>query len=393
MDLQQAPPSRGNLTVLDRLTLLPVELQKQVLLEYLTVSKPPCALALFVPDWGVCAHASDPVNEIYDLQRIDVYIKGVAGAKGEFEFGVNHGDGDHASFPLMKQMEKSPPPHGQHDGASLREELDKRFPTAMEWALRDIGRNGLGGFEQIWPRGPDDEVGRRMAGGALVFREESGRERLRGRVVNRHPLTRAADWKSSMESPRHLMFNGFPSDPWLQLRLRRNALTNFRCEMEIVVERGSELRAVDWAAMTQLETLFLDLRTYARGGSLHRDGIRRGAARMGCLRLGCLVVAGLRTGERYVQSRSPGWRLCEWETDDEEVGGGVNWVKVFSPALGEGGRMVFVDQRVVDVDWDGWRVRAEGSGLLLPAVEEGLDGDRVSEAYLRHVDKVMGDGK
>ncbi|KAJ0312052.1 hypothetical protein COL516b_001117 [Colletotrichum fioriniae] len=79
------------------------------------------------------------------------------------------------------------------------------------------------------------------------------------------------------------MFNSFPSDPCLQLRLRRNAVTDFRCEMAFVIERGlpdEEFVAVDWAAMTQLETLFLDLRTYVSGGvdgGFLLDAIRRAA--------------------------------------------------------------------------------------------------------------------
>ncbi|KXH48675.1 hypothetical protein CSIM01_13032 [Colletotrichum simmondsii] len=391
MDYQQArhqnPP-----TILDRLTLLPLELQKHILYDYLTVSSSPCILSLFVPDWAVCARASDPVNEIYDLQRIDVYTKGGGGGsvRGKYESGVRHGDGDHASFPLMRQIEGS---HDQQHGALLLEkELGRRFPVAMDWALRDLRRNGLRVFEQVWPRGHDDGVGRCMASGALVFREAGCGHGLDS--DHSHP-GRAATSDMSLSLPRHLMFNSVPSDPWLQLRLRRNAVTDFRCEMAFVIEGGligEEFIAVDWAAMTQLETLFLDLRTYASGsgGGFLQDAIRRAAVKMRCLRLRCLVIAGLRTGESYGRSR-----VCERETDEQEdqVDGEVNWVKVFAPALGEGGRLVFIDRRVVDVDWDAWRVRAEGEGLLVRQgeVDEGEDGGCGTGAYLKHLDRVMGD--
>lgn len=403
MDHQQVPRQNPP-TILDRLTLLPLELQKHIIYDYLTVSTSPCILSLFVPDWAVCARASDPVNEIYDLQRIDVYTKGSGGgsrggsARGKYESGVRHGDGDHASFPLMRQIDG---PHKQQQQQQycalllLEEELGRRFPAAMDWALRDLGRNGLRVFEQVWPRGHDDGVGRCMASGALVFREAGcGHGRDAG---HSHPRRRVAAAASdmSLSLPRHLMFNSFPSDPCLQLRLRRNAVTDFRCEMAFVIERGlpdEEFVAVDWAAMTQLETLFLDLRTYVSGGvdgGFLLDAIRRAAVRMGCLRLQCLVIAGLRTGERYGRSR-----VCEWETDEQqqqEEEEDVNWVKVFAPALGEGGRLVFVDRRVVDVDWDAWRVRAEGEGLLVREGEEGEDGGCGTGTYLRHVVRVMSD--
>ncbi|KAK1638427.1 hypothetical protein BDP81DRAFT_470686 [Colletotrichum phormii] len=307
MDHQQAPYD-GPSTIFDRLAFLPLELQKHILYDYRTVSSP-CLLSLFVPDWAVCTRASDPVNEIYDLQRIDVYTKG---------------------------------------GGSVR--------------------------------------GRCMASGALVFREDSGG---RGQDADHpHPTGKVpTKLEMSLSLPRHLLFNSFPSDPWLQLRLRRNAVTDFRCEMALLIERGpDEFIAVDWAAMTQLETLFLDLRTYAaQGGAFLRDGIRRAAVKMGCLRLRCLVVAGLKTGERYGRSRGGAW-----ETDEEVDGEEVNWVQVFAPALGEGGRLVFVDRRVVDVDWDAWRVRAEAEGLLVPEGERE-EGGCVTEKYLRHVDRVRGD--
>ncbi|KAL0764278.1 hypothetical protein CaCOL14_013331 [Colletotrichum acutatum] len=157
MDLQQAL-QQGHPTILDRLTLLPLELQKHILYDYLTVSSSPCILSLFVPDWAVCARASDPVNEIYDLQRIDVYTKGGGSVRGKYESGVRHGDGDHASFPLMRQADGSRERQQQHGALLLEEELGKRFPAAMDWALRDLGRNGLRVFEQVWPRGHDDGI-------------------------------------------------------------------------------------------------------------------------------------------------------------------------------------------------------------------------------------------
>ncbi|KAK1671198.1 hypothetical protein BDP55DRAFT_560945 [Colletotrichum godetiae] len=388
MDHQQTPHD-GPSTILNRLAFLPLELQKHIIYDYLTVSSP-CLLSLFVPDWAVCARASDPVNEIYDLQRIDVYTKGGGSVQGKYECGVRHGDGHHAPFPLMRQADDGwgDQQHQQH-GALLLDELGKRFPVAMDWALRDLGRNGLRVFEQVWPRGHDDGIGRCMASGALVFCE-GGRGRGRDADYPRPTGTVPTNLGMPLLLPRHLLFNSLPSDPWLQLRLRRNAVTDFRCEMAFVIERGpEEFVAVDWTAMTQLETLFLDLRTYAAqgGGTFLRDGIRRAAVKMGCLRLRCLVVAGLRTGEKYGRSRGGAW-----ETDEEEVDGEVNWVQVFAPALEEGGRLVFVDRRVGDVDWDAWRVRAEAEELLVPEGERG-EGECVTEKYLRHVDRVMGDGE
>ncbi|KAK1987097.1 hypothetical protein LZ30DRAFT_580735 [Colletotrichum cereale] len=367
----------SDLNIFDRLALLPVELQCQVLFEFLTESSP-CALSLFVPDWGVCAHAADPVNDIYDLQRIDVYTRGAGVVRGKFETRVRHDDDDaggHVVFPSAKQTT----PNGSD---VLMGELGRRFPDAMGRALRDLERYGLSCFEQLWPRGPDDEIGKCMAGGALVFRERRGGT-AGGLDAGPTPARAAAP----PFPPRHMMFNGAPRDPWRELRLRRNALTGFRLEMRLLVERGPEFLAVRWCDMTQLETLYLDLRAYGRGRA-GEDSIRLGAAGMACLRLGCLVIAGLRSGDRY--ARPAGWQLCDWETDEVEAGGGANWVKVFCGAVREGGRLIFVDRRMLDISWEGWRMRAEKEGLLAPEAEEAVVGESENAAYVRHVGTVTG---
>ncbi|GKT89620.1 urea transport protein [Colletotrichum tofieldiae] len=373
MSSSAALPSDVN--ILDRLASLPVELQHQVLFEFLTVSSP-CALSLFVPDWGVCTHAADPVNAIYDLQRIDVYTRGAGVVKSRFETQVGHDVNNHVFFPMVKRTTPN-------DSSALMGELVRRFPAAMERALRDVERRGLRCFEQLWPAGPDDEIGKCMAGGALVFREQS--EAARGRCADGLDTGPTA---AKPAEPRHLMFSGFPRDPWRELRLRRNALTRFRLEMKLFVERGPELLAVEWSAMTQLETLYLDLRAYGRGQA-NEDSIRLGAAEMACLRLESLVIAGLRSGDQYV--RYPGWQRCDWETDEKEVDGGVNWVKVFCGAVREGGSLVFVDRRMLDISWEGWRMRAEKEGLL-PEVEKVTVVESGNAAYLRHVDKVLSGG-
>ncbi|KAK2058600.1 hypothetical protein LY76DRAFT_593124 [Colletotrichum caudatum] len=373
MDSNAAVPSDPN--ILDRLALLPIELQCQVLFDVLTESSP-CAMSVFVPDWGVCTHAADPVNDIYDLQRIDAYTRGAGVVRGKFEARVRHDDdgGGHVVFPLAKQTAA---PNGSD---ALMVELGRRFPEALGRALGDIERHGLHCFEQLWPRGPHDEIGECMAGGALVFRERRG-----GTAGG---LDAGATTASAAVHPlRHLMFNGFPRDLWRDLRLRRNAVTRFHLEMELLVERGPDLIAVRWGALTQLETLYLDLRAYGRG-KVGKESVRRGARAMACLRLGSLVIAGLRSGERY--ARPAGWHLCDWETDEAEAGGGVNWVKVFCGAVKEGGRLVFVDRRILDINWEGWRMRAEKEGLLSPEAEETVvTGESEHAVYTRHVEKVL----
>ncbi|GKT40192.1 uncharacterized protein ColSpa_00373 [Colletotrichum spaethianum] len=359
----------SDLGILDRLASLPVELQHQVLFGFLTVSSP-CALSLFVPDWGVCKHTASTINAIYDLQRVDVYIRGAGAVRGKFETGMRHDDGRHVIFPLMKQMTPD-------DSSELMEELVRRFPAAMEGALRDIKQHVLQRFEQLWPRGPDDELGKCMAGGSLVFRECG--ETTRGGSADGLD-TGPNPAKAAL--PRHLMLNGLLRDSWRELRLRRNALTSFRLEMKLFVKRGPELLAVEWSAMTQLESLYLDLRAYRRGRATE-DSIRLGAAEMACLRLESLVIAGLKSGDRY---------LCDWETDEKETDGGVNWVKVFCGAVREGGKLMFIDQRMLDINWEGWRMRAQKERLL-PNVEEAVVGESGNATYLRHVDNVLSEGR
>ncbi|KAI8170089.1 Urea active transporter [Colletotrichum sp. SAR 10_70] len=350
-----------------------IEIQHNVLLELLSTSSP-CVFALFVPEWGVCSHGNDPVNAAYDLQRTQVYTRGVNGGRGTFTSDNVHREVDHISFPLKNNIP-----------CRTIEELKSRFPAAMEWALRDLERTQLHRYHQIFPRAPDDDIGKYMAHGGLVFGEYDHAEQ----PSPDHPPVRTAETQMC-ELPRHLMFHSVPKDPWFRLRLRRNPEPKVGFGMRFFVEAGGSMLQVDWSVMPQLETVFLDLRSYGRGyrgarGKPEDDGIRRGAAEMSrCLRLQDLVIAGLRSGGKYV--RPPGWELCDWEVDEWEVDGEVNWVKVFCGAVREGGRLVFIDRRVVDVDWGMWRVRAQIQGMLPKDRSEEKGG----MTYLAHVDKVMG---
>ncbi|KAL0936420.1 urea transport protein [Colletotrichum truncatum] len=367
-------------SILDRIAHLPVEIQRSIILEIFSGSSA-CALALFVPDWDVCAHGSDQVNGIYDLQRTDVYRRGVGGARGTFASGVSHCEDDHMSFTLESDMDPHAAAH------VLTEQLAKRFPAAATWALRDLGRTRLCRFQQRLPREPDDDIGKYMSTGALVFGEEDN-QTARGDVLCSSSGTGTGS--QMCEAPRHLMFNSVPRDPWLRLRLRRNPEAKLGFGMRLLVETAEDIVEVDWAVMPQLETVFLDLRSYGRG-PMEEAGIRKGAARMCCcLGLQCLVIAGLRSGTRY--ARSPGWEACDWETDDREVDGGVNWVKAFCGAVREGGRLVFIDRRILEVNWRDWRTRAESSGLLLPGTEKTQFRGHGEGAYLAHVEKVLDHG-
>ncbi|KAF5517315.1 Urea active transporter [Colletotrichum aenigma] len=351
-----------------------VEIQHNVLVELLSTSSP-CVFALFVPEWGVCSHGNDPVNAAYDLQRTEVYTRGVNGGQGTFVSGDVHREGDHVSFPLKNNIP-----------CRTIEELKSRFPAAMDWALKDLERTRLQCYHQIFPRAPDDDIGKYMAHGGLVFGEYDPAEQ---QDKLDHPPAPTAETQMC-ELPRHLMFHSVPKDPWFRLRLRRNPEPKIGFGMRFFVEAGASMLQVDWSVMPQLETVFLDLRSYGRGyrgarGKPEDDGIRRGAAEMSrCLQLQDLVIAGLRSGGKYV--RPPGWQMCDWEVDEWEVDGEVNWVKVFCGAVREGGRLVFIDRRVVDVDWGMWRVRAKIQGMLPKDRSEEKGG----MTYLAHVDKVMG---
>ncbi|KAF3812208.1 Urea active transporter [Colletotrichum gloeosporioides] len=350
-----------------------VEIQHNVLSELLSTSSP-CVFALFVPEWGVCSHGNDPVNAVYDIQRTEVYTRGFNGSRGTFVSGKVHRESDHVSFPLKTNI-----------SCRTIEELKSRFPAAMDWALKDLERTQLHRYHQIFPRAPDDDVGKHMAHGGLVFGEYDPAEQHKPE----HPPVQTAETQMC-ELPRHLMFHSVPKDPWFRLRLRRNPEAKIGFGMRFFVEAGASMLQVDWSVMPQLETVFLDLRSYGRRyrgsrGKPEDDGIRRGAAEMSrCLRLQDLVIAGLRSGCKYV--RPPGWQLCDWEVDEWEVDGEVNWVKVFCGAVREGGRLVFIDRRVLDVDWGMWRVRAQIQGLL----PKDRSKDNGGMTCLAHVDKAMG---
>ncbi|KAI1268826.1 hypothetical protein F5Y18DRAFT_423056 [Xylariaceae sp. FL1019] len=103
---------------------------------------------------------------------------------------------------------------------------------------------------------------------------------------------------------------------------------------------------VNWSQMPNLETVFLDLRTYSLEQNtdfrlLSKKEIAECAREMGRhLQLKSLLLAGL--GSQAFQMGYHGMEDDEVE-EEEEIDGQPNWIKLFYPALRPGGKIIFVD--------------------------------------------------
>ncbi|KAI1364636.1 hypothetical protein F5Y08DRAFT_353436 [Xylaria arbuscula] len=111
-------------------------------------------------------------------------------------------------------------------------------------------------------------------------------------------------------------------------------------------DRSAFLR-LSWSKMPNLESVALDLRLYShhtntRRRCLSKNEIIARANEMGChLKLKTLVLAGLQSYDFFYDYE----RKSAHEIEQlEALNGEPNWIKIFRPAVREGGRIILVDK-------------------------------------------------
>ncbi|KAI1421604.1 hypothetical protein F5Y12DRAFT_766624 [Xylaria sp. FL1777] len=104
---------------------------------------------------------------------------------------------------------------------------------------------------------------------------------------------------------------------------------------------------LSWSQMPNLETVLLDLRIYSHDLNTERrclskfDIIGRAQEMSRKLQLSTLVLAGLQSYSFYEVYNGETAQVIE---QLDKINGEPNWIKIFRPALREGGRIVLVDR-------------------------------------------------
>ncbi|KAI1818954.1 hypothetical protein F4861DRAFT_534834 [Xylaria intraflava] len=106
---------------------------------------------------------------------------------------------------------------------------------------------------------------------------------------------------------------------------------------------------LSWSQMPKLESVFLDLRVYSSGLNTEQkwlskfDIIARARIMGQYLQLKILMIAGLQSYEFKIEYEGrTASDLEQWDKIENEP----NWIKIFGPAIREGGKIILVDKYI-----------------------------------------------
>ncbi|KAI0424174.1 hypothetical protein F5Y09DRAFT_347987 [Xylaria sp. FL1042] len=319
---------------------LPPELMSMVISQ-LQEAKPRCALDLIVPDWRICRREASGSEKSRGTTRILTYTKRDFFQVGSLSCSSDHGDGDHIFAPTAC-----------FDLNALA--LDEGFTLEYVQALY---RN----HTHVFTLGIDASPGgtaEKMLGHDWKDFWPLRSQRLKAILPFDDEPTGAAKLKSYPSSmpiykhARHLAVHS----PLELMELNTHTLelvgdTDRRCSAEtfsdaLDLDRSAHLW-FSWSKMSNLESVSLDLRIYShdlntKRRCLSKDEIIKRAEEMGrSLQLKTLILAGLQSYSFYrVYNGETAQEIEQLDTLDGEP----NWIKIFRPAIREGGRIVLVDR-------------------------------------------------
>ncbi|KAK4453318.1 hypothetical protein QBC34DRAFT_395268 [Podospora aff. communis PSN243] len=374
---------------------LPAELVTQILIHRYT--KPAsCALHDLVPEWNVCQRKNRGLEVMLRQTRVDTYVVPALGQQGVVSTTFDHGDDDHIHFPVMEDIREldrlGPFFHRELTKAWLSDSLiqvkHQKPVLGPVWEtpnynrlLRDEKTLSLLPYE-------DDVHFHRMAeraGTNYSLREDADDLGEYGKdlIPLAEPLGPGETSDPYYSQVRHLMLCT-PLDVWRlkfpdivtmpisgsmtpQVQRTLNGI-----EISLEMER-SDCFCLDWERLGKMESLFLDLRGYSWGVTVHEELLRIDDVRFLARTLGLyhranlklLVIAGLRSYGLY-----PGAQELDIETaekgennlsldpqqypEDPSAKDGMNWIQMFRGALRPGGKLILVDKRSDSLDMPMW---------------------------------------
>ncbi|KAI0967114.1 hypothetical protein F4678DRAFT_475545 [Xylaria arbuscula] len=325
---------------------LPPELESMVISQLLEV-EPRCALSLVVPDWGICEKEGSGLDRARGTARILTYTRGTGSFKiGSLSCSFGHEDDHHILTPMARFCPNA---------VALNERFGSEYTQSYY-------RNKT----HVFTLGSDDVPS--MAIQDVLTRDRSTLWPLRNqRLENTLPFDdQSVDTIKTRAYPapgviykhiRHIVVHS-PLE-FMLVNAHTHGLvwdTENPDNMEIFnkaldLDRSAHLW-LSWSQMPNLENVYLDLRIYSHDLNTNRRclskfDIMHRAWEMGhTLQLKTLVLVGLQSYSFYgVYNGETARDMEQLDTLDGEP----NWIKLFRPAVREGGRIVLVDKLTDDI--------------------------------------------
>ncbi|KAI1172590.1 hypothetical protein F4777DRAFT_590411 [Nemania sp. FL0916] len=303
------------------------------------IVEPRCAIHLLVPDWNICWNESSGSRRATEIS-VTTYERGLGFRLGSLSYKFYHGDSDHILTPTRK-FDSNAAPMSTGFASEYARQFYRKHTHVFTLSVDDLPGGVVEVLHSDWRsvlplRSQelrtivpfDDEpsnISKGMAGPGSVPIYQY----LRHLAVH---------------SPLALMkvdANSFAIKGGANNEVRREALND-----AIDLDRSAHL-FISWSRMSHLESVFLDLRIYSHDLNTTRRCLSKShvvdrAKEMGrYLRLRILVLAGLQS---YSFGVSYEGRTVQAIEQMDQIDGDPNWIKIFRPAIREGGKIVLVDK-------------------------------------------------
>ncbi|KAI0873484.1 hypothetical protein GGS24DRAFT_490665 [Hypoxylon argillaceum] len=312
-----------------------------MIISHAQLAEPRCALSLVVPDWEICAGGTSELEKSSRITRIVTYVRSMGVQVGTLSHTSEHGDDDHILTPTRS--------------------FDENVVTVNVSFASEYTRNYYRGHTHVFTLGTTTSLPSRAVE-EMLGNNGGPLQPLRGQRVKSilpfddEPFDEATRRKAAatpiyqhlrhvaVHSPLELMRVNAESLKWaghVSHEVDPDTLND-----ALDLDRSAHLW-LSWSRMTNLESVFLDLRIYSHDVNTERRCLAKAqvierAREMGRhLQLQMLMLAGLQSYSFHAVYDGITARDIE---EIDEMNGEPNWIKIFRPAVRPGGKIVLVDR-------------------------------------------------
>ena len=302
----------------------------EMLISRLLTAKPKCRLNLVVPDWKL--------EHDIGIMRVLTYTRGAGVSHpGSLSCGFVHGDDDHILTPTAS-FDPKVVALGEKFTQEYVRKLYRTHTHVFTLGISTIVRSTPDGLHANDWRNPQPL--RSAMRDILPFDDEP---------TGSIKVTAYPSLTPIYGHLRHIVVHSPLSLLCMDTRaFERPEEANRGPYNTLDLDRSAHLW-ISWSRMPNLETVALDLRIYSHRLNTERRCLSKKeiiarAHEMGRhLRLKTLVLAGLQSYDFYYSYNHMGKTARKIE-QLETLNGEPNWVRIFRPAVREGGRIILVDK-------------------------------------------------
>ncbi|TGJ83102.1 hypothetical protein E0Z10_g5669 [Xylaria hypoxylon] len=326
-------------------TCLPPELMTMVIKGFVK-AEPRCALDLVVPDWNICPREAPEFEGLPRNTRIVTYIRGIGFLQvGSLSCKFDHGDKDHILTPMARL---------NANAAAVNKNFSLEYTTRSYRTHTHVFTLGIDHL----PGAAVEELLGNDWRDLMPLRSERVKTIL---PFDDEPNNIIKMRSSQVPAPIYEDLRHIAVHSPLKL-MEENAHTfgivgdiDKRDKMEEALNNALDLDRsahlwLSWSRMQNLESVFLDLRFYSHNLNTERRCLSKSqiierAEEMGHhLQLRVLVLAGLQSYNFHVEYDGI---MAHHIEEQDIIHDEPNWIKIFRPAIQEGGKIILVD-KIID---------------------------------------------